>query len=383
MLPFTYAIRNLFRDPARLAQTVGGSALVVLLLIAAVAFNQGMDGVLTASGSPRNVILVGKGSEESIERSEVPLAAESAAATSVRGLVRQLGNSAVSGEIVYQAPIELPDGSEAAAILRGVLPSALLIRPQLRLLEGRFPSPGELMVGRLTARSLGLPEGGIQVGDQLVFEKNSFTVSGIFAAPGTVLESEVWLDRNELATLTQRETLSTVMVRLTPEGEKEDVDVFALQRNDLELAAIGEDVYYAKLSLFYGPIKAMTWLTAGLVAAGAVFGGLNTLYAAFASRIREMATLQAIGYTRFALLLSLLQESLLATLSGTLLAFIIAVLFLEGRTISFSVGTFSLAMSPAVIVIGLVAGVLLGTLGTLPPALRTLAPSLPKALRSH
>lgn len=383
MLPFTYAIRNLFRDPARLAQTVGGSALVVLLLIAAVAFNQGMDGVLTASGSPRNVILVGKGSEESIERSEVPLAAESAAATSVRGLVRQLGNSAVSGEIVYQAPIELPDGSEAAAILRGVLPSALLIRPQLRLLEGRFPSPGELMVGRLTARSLGLPEGGIQVGDQLVFEKNSFTVSGIFAAPGTVLESEVWLDRNELATLTQRETLSTVMVRLTPEGEKEDVDVFALQRNDLELAAIGEDVYYAKLSLFYGPIKAMTWLTAGLVAAGAIFGGLNTLYAAFASRIREMATLQAIGYTRFALLLSLLQESLLATLSGTLLAFIIAVLFLEGRTISFSVGTFSLAMSPAVIVIGLVAGVLLGTLGTLPPALRTLAPSLPKALRSH
>lgn len=356
---------------------------MVLLLIAAVAFNQGMDGVLTASGSPRNVILVGKGSEESIERSEVPLAAESAAATSVRGLVRQLGNSAVSGEIVYQAPIELPDGSEAAAILRGILPSALLIRPQLRLLEGRFPSPGELMVGRLTARSLGLPEGGIQVGDQLVFEKNSFTVSGIFAAPGTVLESEVWLDRNELATLTQRETLSTVMVRLTPEGEKEDVDVFALQRNDLELAAIGEDVYYAKLSLFYGPIKAMTWLTAGLVAAGAVFGGLNTLYAAFASRIREMATLQAIGYTRFALLLSLLQESLLATLSGTLLAFIIAVLFLEGRTISFSVGTFSLAMSPAVIVIGLVAGVLLGTLGTLPPALRTLAPSLPKALRSH
>lgn len=383
MLPFTYAVRNLLRDPARLAQTVGGSTLVVFLLIAAVSFNQGMDGVLTASGSSQNVILVGKGSEESIERSEVPLAAESAAATSVRGLAKQLNTSAVSGEIVYQAPIQLPNGAEEAAILRGVLPSALLIRPQLRLLAGHFPGPGEMMIGRLTGRALGLKEGGIQIGDRLTFEEVTFTVSGIFSAPGTVLESEIWLDRNELATLTQRETLSTVTVRLAPDGEKEDVDVFALQRNDLELAAIGEDVYYAKLSLFYGPIKAMTWLTAGLVAAGAIFGGLNTLYAAFASRIREMATLQAIGYTRTSLLVSLLQESLLATLTGTLLAFIIAVLFLEDRIISFSVGTFSLVMSPAVIVTGFLAGILLGTLGTLPPAFRTLAPSLPKALRSQ
>lgn len=383
MLPFTYAIRNLLRDPSRLVQTIGGSALVVLLLIAAVAFNQGMDGVLTASGSAHNVILVGKGSEESIERSEVPLAAEAAAATSVRGLAQQLGVTAVSGEIIFQAPVRLPDDSEEAAILRGVLPGALMVRPQLRLLEGRFPGPGEMMIGRLTARALGLSEDSLRIGDRLTFEKASFTISGLFAAPGTVLESEIWLDRNELATLTQRETLSAITLRLAPEGEKGDVDVFALQRNDLELAAIGEDAYYAKLSRFYGPIKAMTWLTAGLVAAGAVFGGLNTLYAAFASRIREMATLQAIGYTRTALLISLLQESLLATLTGTLLAFIIAVLFLENRTVSFSVGTFSLGLTPTVIVTGLLAGVLLGTLGTLPPAFRTLAPSLPKALRSQ
>ncbi|HCC20119.1 MAG TPA: hypothetical protein DEP88_02570, partial [Verrucomicrobiales bacterium] len=106
MLPFTYALRNLFRDPSRLAQTVGGSALVVLLLMVAVALNEGMDSVLSASGSSKNVILVGKGSEESIERSEVHLDAESAAATSIRGLDGRLGTSAVSGEIYYQAPLE-------------------------------------------------------------------------------------------------------------------------------------------------------------------------------------------------------------------------------------------------------------------------------------
>ncbi|MEJ6699599.1 MAG: FtsX-like permease family protein, partial [Akkermansiaceae bacterium] len=116
--------------------------------------------------------------------------------------------------------------------------------------------------------------------------------------------------------------------------------------------------------------------------AGAIFGGLNTLYAAFASRIREMATLQSIGYTRSALLVSLIQESLLATLTGTLVAFLVAYFLLDGQTVPFSIGTFTLTLTPSVIGVGLVAGVLLGTLGTLPPAIRCLSPALPKALRS-
>ena len=130
-----------------------------------------------------------------------------------------------------------------------------------------------------------------------------FTISGVFEAPGTVLESEVWFDRNDLATVTQRDSLSAVYVRLD-EAIFEDVDVFTKQRNDLELTAIQENEYYEKLSSFYAPIRAMTWVTAALVAAGAIFGGLNTLYAAFASRIREMATLQSIGFTRGATTLS-------------------------------------------------------------------------------
>lgn len=382
MLPFTYAVRNLFRDPSRLLQTVGGSALVVLLLTAAVAFNEGMDRVLSASGSPKNVMLVGKGSEESIERSEVPLAAESAAKTSIPGLASQLNTPAVSGEIIFQAPITPPSGESKQGQMRGVLPVALLVHPEVVLLEGHFPGPGEVMVGKLAPRKLGLAEEALALGEMLVIGEQEFRISGRFAAPGTVLESEFWLDRNDLATLMQRDSLSAVYVRLD-DGEPEDVEVFAFQRNDLELSSIREDIYYDKLSRFYGPIKGMTWLTAALVAAGALFGGINTLYAAFASRIREMATLQAIGYTRGALLVSLIQESLLATLTGTLLAMVAALLLLEGRTIAFSMGAFELSLSPAVVLTGLVTGALLGTVGTLPPAIRTLAPALPKALRSN
>lgn len=381
MLPFTYAVRNLFRDPSRLFQTVGGSAVVVLLLIAAVALNQGMDRVLSASGSPRNVILLGKGSEESIERSEVSIGVESAAATSIDGIESKLGVAAISGEIVYQAPMRTESGVEEPSLLRGVLETALLVHKNVRVVDGAFPGPGEVMVGRLAHRKLGVEESELAVGKSLYLGGSVVTISGKFMAPGTVLESEIWFDRNDLASLTQRDTLSSVTVRLSGD-DIDDVELFTFQRNDLELAAIREDRYYDKLGIFYQPIKLMTWVTAALVAAGAIFGGLNTLYAAFAARIKEMATLQSIGFTRVALFVSLISESLLATLTGTLVAFIAAYFLLDGRTVPFSVGTFTLTLTPTVILAGLLTGLLLGTIGTIPPAIRCLLPSLPKALRS-
>lgn len=380
MLPFSYALRNLFRDPTRLLQTVGGSAIVVLLLIASVAMNQGMDSVLSASGSPRNIILLGKGSEESLERSEVSLDAESAAST-IPGIETKLGVSAISGEITYQAPITIGNKTEPA-LLRGVLEKALLVHTSVRLLDGSFPGPGQVMVGSLTHRKLGIDKAELAVGKTLHFGDTPMHISGIFTAPGTVLESEIWFDRNDLASLTQRDSLSSIILRLQT-TDTADVELFTFQRNDLELAAIREDHYYHKLSIFYKPIQIMTWVTAALVGAGAVFGGLNTLYAAFASRIKEMATLQSIGFSRDALFISLIQESLLATLTGTLLAFLTAYFLLDGLTIPFSVGTFTLTMTPSVIITGLITGIALGCIGTIPPAIRCLLPSLPKALRSN
>ena len=381
MLPITYAIRNLFRDPGRLLQTVGGGALVVLLIIAASALHQGMEGVLQASGSKNNVILLGAGSEESVERSEVHLDAEASASTAIPGLARPLGSTAASGEIVYMAPLTLETGQKEQSLLRGVTEKALLVHTHVRVLTGSFPRPGQVMVGRLMARHFGVSFDELAPGKRLSFGNTKFTISGVFEAPGTVLESEAWFDRNDLATLTQRNTLSAIYLRLD-EAEFDDVQVFTMQRNDLELSAIREDKYYEKLSGFYAPLRAMIWITTTLVAAGAVFGGLNTLYAAFASRIREMATLQSIGYTRRALLLSLIQESLLSTLTGALLAFLLAQFLLQGVTIPFSLGTFTIELTPTIILTGLFSSIALGTLGPLPPALRCLRPALPVALRS-
>lgn len=382
MLPLSYAIRNLFRDKSRLAQTVGGSALVVLLVMAAAALNGGMKQVLSASGSPLNAILLGAGSEESIQRSEIAERTSGIASAGVAGVSEKLGARAVSTEIHYMTFLETAGKSRAQALFRGVTPSALMVHPEVRLLEGTFPKAGEIMVGKLAWRKLGVSADQLKPGTPAKLDGSSVTTSGIFAAPGTVMESEVWAPLSDIRMLAQRETVSCVVLRLDSPEDFAEADLFSKQRLDLELTALRESDYYARLSQFFKPLRIMTWITAGLVAAGAVFGGLNTLYAAFASRIKELATLQAIGFTRRAILASLIQESLLACLTGTLLASVLAIVFLDGRTIPFSIGAFTVIISPTVAVIGLATGVLLGLLGALPPAIRCLKPPLPTALRS-
>jgi len=382
MLPFSYATRNLLRDPMRLVQKTGGACLVVFLVFAAGSFNMGMKRVLEATGSPRNVILMGAGSEESVERSEVAIQAETLATAGIGGITSRLGVPAVSGEVHYMGLVIIPGQGEKQALTRGVTPSALEVHREIRILEGDYPQPGEVLVGRLAHHSLGLSRDTLSPGSEVELEGQTFTVSGIFEAPGTVMESEIWFDRTDLMTAIQRDSLSCVVLRLESEDGFKEADLFCKQRLDLELTAMRESDYYAKLASFYGPLRGMTWLTAGLVGAGAIFGGLNMLYAAFASRIRELATLQAVGFSRRAILLSLVQESLLSTLLGTLLAAFLAVMFLEGVTVPFSIGTFRLLLPLPVLGLGLLVGILLGSLGSLPPALRCLGAPLPVALRS-
>ncbi|MGB0743265.1 MAG: ABC transporter permease [Opitutales bacterium] len=382
LLPFAYATRNLLRDPVRFAQKVGGSGLVVFLIFAAGSFNSGMEEVLRASGSDENVLLLGAGSEESVERSEISVQTEILAAAGIQGIASNLNTPAISGEVHFMGQVALSGQEPVQGLLRGVTPSVFAVHQKVRLLEGRFPASGEVIVGRLGHHVLGAEKSDLAIGQRLRFEGQDFNIVGTFEAPGTVMESEIWMDRVDLMTLTQRESISCVVARLDSKSAFSAADLFAKQRLDLELSAIRESDYYNKVSAFFGPIRAMTWLTAGLIGAGAVFGGFNMLYAAFASRIRELATLQAIGYTRTAVFISLVQESLLATLSGTMVAAFAAVWLLEGQTVYFSIGTFFLKLTPGVILAGLMTGLLLGLLGSIPPAIRCLGASLPSALRS-
>jgi putative ABC transport system permease protein len=276
--------------------------------------------------------------------------------------------------------VSVTPGERKQSFVRGVTSRALLVHQRLFLQDGRFPRSGEIIVGRLTWRRLGLPKSALQTGKTLIVEDTEMIISGVFAAPGTVIESEIWMDINDLRSMSLRENLSCVVLRLD-DGDYADIQLFTKQRLDLELSALRESDYFKRIADFYTPIRAMTWVTAILIATGALLGGLNTLYAAFAPRIREIATLQAIGYGRAAIFFSLVQESTIATLSGAILASFIAAWVIDGITVSFSIGSFVLAISPIVASIGLCTGIGLGLVGALPPGLRCLLPALPDALR--
>jgi len=381
-LPLQYAVRNLLRDPSRLAQTVAGSGLVVLLVMGAQSLNHGMRETLRASGSPRTVVLLGAGSEESIQRSEIADRAAGIAEASIAGIETVAGRRAVSPEIQYMTPLHAAGRLRRSGFLRGVTPAALLVHPDVALIDGRFHGPGEVIAGRLAWKRLGVRPEDLRPGSTIRFDNTDLTVSGVFAAPGTVMESEIWADLNDLRTLARRETLSCVMIRLQPGADPADAELFTRQRLDLELSAMTESAYYEQLARFYAPVRALTWLTAALIAVGAVFGGLNILYAAFASRIREIGTLQAVGFGAPALVASFIQESLLAAMMGTLFAGFAATALSDRLTLYFTTGAFTLSLTPVGAAAGLAAGLAMGLVGAIPPAIRCLVPPLPQALRA-
>jgi len=410
LLPFDYAVRNLGRSPSRLVLAVGGSMLVVLLMLVAGGFVKGMSQSLRATGGEHNIVLLGAGSEESVERSEIEAGTSGVVAASIAGVRTQAGVAFVSPEVHAMLPVAVgphgraPEATHAGAqgpagaadgakqaMLRGVTPAASLVHQSVSLVDGRWPRSGadEVMIGRMVLTVLGVSAESLAVGRTIVIDNRSWTIVGQFAAPGTVVEAEVWLPLADLMTTTKRETISCVVLTIDPYNEDTgegaefaDVDAFTKTRPDLELVAMRERDYYGKLASFFAPIKIVAWVTAGLIALGGLCGGLNTMYAAFASRIRELGTLQALGFRRSAIAWSMMQESTLATAAGGLLAVIIGVLALDGLAVRFSMGAFGLVIDEQIVLLGLLCGVALGVLGSLPPTIRCLRPSIPVALKA-
>jgi putative ABC transport system permease protein len=344
-----------------------------------------MDRSLRISGGEKNVILLGAGSEESFERSEIQPAVPGLALASIPGIRQRLGVPYVSPEVFLMTTLKetIEDDHGHQVMLRGVSPAAFLVHSQARIVEGRAPDAGkdEIIVGSLAGTKMGLPPERVAIGQTLVFDNRVWTIVGRFEAPGTVMEAEVWTPLSDLQIAARRDNLSCVVLTLDS-AEFDDVDAFAKTRLDLELVAIRETSYYSKLGAFFRPIQMMVWITAILIATGGLFGGLNTMYAAFASRVREMGALQAIGYPRFAIVMSLMQESVLASAAGALVAAAIALVALNGITVRFSMGAFGLLIDSAVLLLGLGAGLVLGIAGALPPAWRCLRLPVSDALKS-
>lgn len=383
LIPWEYGIRNLFRRPVRTLLTLTGLTTVIVLVFVVIGFIRGLEHSLTVSGDPQVALLFSLGMGENLEYSSIPMRTNELVSASVEGIKTFHERKYVSPELYLGTQIELSDQlTTAMGLVRGVTQSVLLVRRQVELESGNWPGPGEILVGQLAATKLGLSQEQLKVGDKLNLEGRTWRISGIFSAAGAAFESEIWCRLDELQQAMKRQDLSLVAVTLDSPSNYPDLDLFCKERLDLELQSVREVDYYQGLKKDYGPIRMLAWLVVFLVSGAGVFAGLNTLYGSVVGRTRELSTLQTIGFLRRAIVISLIQEGILLATAASLIAALIAIIVINGISVRFTMGAFTLQIDSISLLIGCGVGLLLGLLGAIPPAIRALSMPVVEGLKS-
>lgn len=382
LLPWDYGVRNLARRPLRTLLTLLAMATVVTLVFVVVGFIRGLERSLATTGSDDVVLVYSVNSEENIETSSIPARSGDLLTASVGGTLRRFGVTHDSPELYLGTRVGVSGDEGRLGLVRGVTTTAPLVRRSVQLTEGDWPERGEVIVGRLAGAKLGVPDAALSPGKPIEFEGETWTIRGRFAAGEAAYESEIWCNLADFQRATQRQDLSLVAIRLAPSGSVAEVDLFCKERNDLELQAIAERDYYATLQRHYQPVRQLAWFVVLLVAGAGVFAGMNMMYGAVTGRVRELATLQAIGYRRPAILVSLVQEGVLLAAAASLAAGIVSLLLLNGLAVRFTMGAFTLRIDGVAILVGCGVGVLLGAAGAVPPAIKALRQPVATGLKA-
>lgn len=366
--------------------TLMGVAGVVAVLVGVLSIAVGFRRAMSVSGSPDGAIVLRSGADtemvSGLSREQTRLIADAP------GVARSDKGPLASAELFVI--INLPKrstGTDANVPLRGIEAPALAVRDQVRVIEGRMFEWGrnEVIVGVGAAREFA----GLEVGDTVKVGRERWPVVGVFSAGGGLAESEIWSDARVLQDTYHRgDSFQSVYARLS---SPEAFDTFkdSLTSNpQLSVKVIRQTEYYASQSeAITRLIMTLGILIAGLMAIGAVIGALNTMYSAIAVRTREIATLRALGFGSGAVVVSVLLESLLLALVGGTVGGVLAYLaFNNFRAAtmnwqSFSQVTFAFAVTPGLLIGGVVLAAAIGLLGGLPPAIRAARQPIATALR--
>ncbi len=382
-LPWDYGVRNLFRRPSRSALTLAGLSIVVLLVLVVVGFIRGLESSLAATGQPNVVLVYSMSSGADIENSAVPARTPALLSASIAGVRQQHGVKYVSPELYLGTRIKTKDQEKGGlGLVRGVTTAAPLVRQQVQIIEGTWPGPGEVLVGRLANSKLGCDNESLGIGQTVEFDDHHWKISGLFTANGAAFESELWCPLDDLQAALKRQDLSLVAVTMSSGEAAADVDMFCRERIDLELKAVSEIAYYADLQKHYRPVRMLGWVVVCLVAGSGVFAGLNTMYGAVVGRVRELATLQAMGFRRRAILLTLIQEATLLSCSGALVACLLGLLFVNGTAVRFTMGAFMLRVDSVGILIACATSAALGIIGAIPPAAKAMRLPVVEAIKA-
>lgn len=363
-----------------------GIAGVVGVLVGVLAISEGFRKTMAASGSPEVAIVLRGGANN--ELSSGMSRDEVRAIMDAPGIARNAQGPLASAQLFVL--IDLPKrttGTPANVPLRGVDDQAFDVLGNIQMVEGRRFERGknEVMVGIGAAREFG----GTEVGKEMKIGLNTWKVVGTFTAGGGAAESEVWSDEAVLRPAYNRsENYQSVYARLN------SVDSFnqfkdALTTNpqlDVKVSRLAE-FYLDQSSILTGLITGMGYTIAGLMALGALFAALNTMYSAVAARTREIATLRALGFGTMPVIFSVLVESIVIALIGGAIGAAIAYLAFDGFTAAtmnfqtFSQIAFTFAVTPALLTQAIIWATALGLFGGIFPAIRAARLPIASGLR--
>ena len=382
-------VMNLRSVPQRLGTSlviVIGIAGVVAVVVAVLAMVTGMMKTMQSAGRDDRAIVMRNGSTSEITSALTRQAVQ--VIMDAPGVKRDPAGKPIASMEVLQ-PVKVfrkSTNSEAMGILRGIGRQALTVRPEIKIIEGRMfrPAVNEVVVGKGAKAQFK----NLHVGSQITTRKAAWTVVGIFASRGDAHESELLTDADTLMAAYKRDGYSSMTVLLkSPDSYREFVDYLATDPT-LSVDVIREREYFARQSKTVSKLLlVVAYVVGGIMAVGAVFGALNTMYSAVSTRSREIATLRAIGFGPAAMVISVLAEALLLALCGGLLGGLLAWWLFDNHSASTiaGVGTqlvFDIAVTPQVIVVGLVWSACIGFIGGLFPALRAARRPVAAALRA-
>ncbi|KGQ17957.1 ABC-type antimicrobial peptide transport system, permease component [Lysobacter dokdonensis DS-58] len=365
-----------------------GIAGVVAVLVAMFAMAEGYRATLARSGSPDTaIVLRGASASEvmsTLERDSLN------AITGTPGIARDAqGRPIASAEIVVAANLPLMGGGEnedGSVQLRGVGDQAFAVRPGLKIVKGRRFETGrrEVIVGQGAKRQFA----GLDVGKQIKLGSETWTVVGEFAS-GDAMDSEVWGDGDIVASTYRRgSTRTSVTAKLTNPAAFKAFKASLDADPRLDTDAMTTNEYFAKQSEQMVKIIRIIGIVVGaIMAIGAVFGALNTMFATVATRAREIATLRALGFRSVPVVVAVMLETMLLALIGGLIGGVIAWLIFNGFTASTIAGgvgqlTFKFSVSPGVLWEGLKWALAIGFVGGLFPAVRAARMPVTEALRA-
>ena len=375
-------LRNIHSRWSSSLVIVVGAGGVVGVLLTIMGMANGLDSVLKKAGNPDVAVVMRSGSIGEMS-------------SFVEGTARRIvetydGVVAAATELYVVSNIPKADtGTDANVVVRGVEEASLAIRPDLNIVDGRMFTTGlkEVIVGKLAHQEFA----GLNIGDKIALRESEWTVVGIFECGGSAYESEIWADLLVTQSAFRRGTGGTSIRVLLDSPSR--IEQIALELDDdprFDLAIMSEEEFFAGQSTSTTALIETFALVVGVIMAfGAVFAGLNSMYTAVAARTREIATLRAIGFRGGPVVVSVIVESTVLAFLGGCLGGLVAYVAFNGFTAStlsqatFSQISFNFDITIALVGVGIVVALGIGIIGGIFPAVRAALLPVTVALRAE